>query len=106
METNSLYKLVWEYAKTHNYCSRNILSAKYIDKFLKIEGGRNERTPVQKQISRQISQLFVIMKHLGICNRYSLKTVAINREIFNNFTLQDVLKYSWHDVNKKVKLTV
>ena len=100
----NLSSYVWDYASKHGFVSRNTVSSKYIDKFLKIEGGRDGRKPVQKQISRQISQLFVIMKHLGICNRYSLKTVAINREIFNNFTLQHVLKYSWHDVNKKVKL--
>ena len=70
---------------------------------MKIEGGRDERKSVQKQISRQISQMFVIMKHLGICSRYSLKAVAIDREIFNTITLPEVLKYKLSDFHKDRK---
>ena len=99
----TLSEYCWEYTKSHNYCSRSIIAGNYIEKFLNIRR-RDERKPVQKKLSRQVSQLFTIMKHLGICNRFSINTIAINREIFNNFTLQDVLKYNWHDVHKKVKL--
>ena len=99
MDNPTLSEFVWEYAKSHNYVSRNILSGNYVDKFFKI-GRRDERKPVQKQLNRKISQMFVIMKNLGICNRFSSKTVAINRKIFEKFTLQEVLEYNWHNKEK------
>jgi hypothetical protein len=96
----TLSEFVWDYAKSHNYCSRIIISGKYIDKYFIGVERRDHRKPIQKQLSRKISYIFTVMKYLGICNQYSLKTVAINREKFNNSTLKDVLGYNWNSKSK------
>ena len=91
IETPTLKEFVWEYAKSHNYMSRVIISGKYIDTF-GIKRKRDEdRKAHQRAIGRKIGSIFTIMKNLGIVNKHSQRTVHVNREVFNTFTLQDIL---------------
>ena len=101
MEINkNLLEFVWQYASTHDFVSRAIVSGIYIDKF-GIEAKRIDRKPQQKAIGRKIAQMFTIMNHLGISSKFSQRTTEINREVFNIFTLEDVLKCKLSDFHKK-----
>ena len=96
----SLSEFVWEYAQSHNYMSRVIVSGKYVDTFGN-KRSRDERKKLQKKVQRKIGSMLTIMRNLGIVNKHSLSTVYVNREVFNTFTLQDVLKYNINDFCKK-----
>jgi len=82
---------------SHDYCSRAILAGNYISMFeIKYEG-REERRTLQKTLERRISSIFRITKQFGITERFSQKTVQINRAVLNNFTLEDILKFSFKE---------
>ena len=78
-----------------------IISGKYIDTFGIKRKRDEERKTHQKAIGRKIGSIFIIMKNLGIVNKHSQRTVHVNREVFNTFTLQDVLKCRNSDFSKK-----
>jgi len=97
----TLSEFIWDYMSSHNYCSRAVIAGKYIDTFgIKLKRGE-ERTTQQKTIMREVASLFTVMKNLGIASRYSVKTVRVNRTVFNAFSLQDVLKRNLNDFRKK-----
>ena len=95
MEINkNLSEFVWEYSSNHDFVSRAIVSGMFMDKFERWEG-RNERRTLQKTLERKISSMFRVMKQLGISEKYSQKTIKINREVFERFSLEDILKFSF-----------
>lgn len=102
MEINkNLSEFVWEYTKKHDFVSRAIVSGKYMDIFeVKRKRGRRQKTH-QKTLERKVSLMFRVMKHLGIVERFSQRTIKVNREVFNTFTLQEVLGYNKGDFRKK-----
>lgn len=103
MEINkNLSEFVWEYVKTHDFCSKTVISGYYVDNFGKGGGNREERRPHQKKIERRVASLFTVMKNLGILSKFSQKTVRVNRGIFDAFSLQDILTHTRNDcVSKK-----
>lgn len=90
----NLLEFVWEYASTHDFVSRAIVSGKYMAMF-EIKRRRDDRRTRQKELERRISSIFRITKHFGITERFSQSTVKINRAVFNNFTLNDILTFSF-----------
>lgn len=97
MEINKNFaEFVWDYSAKHDFVSRAIVSGMFMDKFEMWEG-RNERRTLQKSLERKILSLFRVMKALGIIERYSQRTIKVNRGVFNEFTLEDVLKYSFKE---------
>lgn len=90
----TLSEFAWEYASTHIYISKRIVSGMFMDKFERAPRSflRSER---QKSLERQIAKVFRVMKELGIIERYSDRTVKVNREVFERFSLEDILKFSF-----------
>lgn len=104
METNqTLSEYIWEYASKHDFVSRTIIAGKYISVFevRSQSEGRDERKKLQKSLERKIASMFTIMRNLKICSKHSQTAVHINREVFNAFTLDDVLKCKLSDFHKK-----
>ena len=105
-KTPSLAEFIWEYVKTHEYCSRAVIAGKYIDTFgIKLRRGE-ERRNQQKTLMRQVASMFTVMKNLGIASRYSVKTIRINRAVFNAFTLEDVLNHNRRDCISKKSISI
>ena len=76
----------------------------YIDRFgIKeiISEVRFDKKVQQKAILRKLDLLFTVLRHLGIVEKFSKKTVKINKDVFENFTLQEVLKYRLGDFYKQ-----
>ena len=101
MEIKSLSGFVWDYMASHDYCSRVIISGKFIDDFkIKREKGE-EKKMQQRAIGRKIASMFTIMRGLGIVSKHTQRTVHVNREVFEAFSLQDVLKCRLSDFYKQ-----
>ena len=79
----------------HNYVSRAIIAGNYISVFEIKYQGRDERKTLQKSLERRISSIFRITKQFGITERFSQKTVKVNRSVFDAFTLNDILGFSF-----------
>lgn len=93
----SLPEFVWDYIRTHEFCSKAVIAGKYVDIFgIQLNRGM-EKTKKHKALMRRVASMFTVMKVLGIASRFSNKTVRINRGVFNAFTLQDVLSYKKGD---------
>ena len=102
MEINeNLSEFVWDYTSKHDFVSRAIMSGIFIDTFEVKRARGEEKKAHQKALERKVSQIFRAMRELGIIENFSQRTVKVNREVFNTFTLQDVLKCNLNDFRKK-----
>jgi len=106
--TPSLSEFIWEYVKTHDFCSRAVITGKYIDTFgietkRVIGEGKSNR---EKTLLRAVASMFTVMKNLGIVSRFSVKTVRVNRVVFNAFSLQDVLNHKRGDCVSKRSISI
>ncbi|KKN58638.1 hypothetical protein LCGC14_0550050 [marine sediment metagenome] len=93
----NLNKFVYEYAKTHIFISKVMLSGLYATK----KDALNPQS-FQKGIRRKISNIFRVYSKLGIVLKYGQNTVKIiDREKLIAFKPEEIAKYSIHDFRKK-----
>jgi len=73
-----------------------MVSGLYISK-CNPEYKRADTQAYQKVIKRKISSILNIWNQLGICERYGVNTVKIDRDKLKQFTLDDILSYTIND---------
>ena len=88
-----LVKFVYNYAKSHIYISKRMVSGVYIT-LNNPKHNRIDTKGFQKKIIRQLVLIFKIFCRLGFCERYGQNTVKINRDKLKKFSLDDILDYT------------
>jgi len=88
---DSLVEFCYNYMKSHTYISRVFVAGMYVNRFY--PNKPNNYKEIQQVLKRKVSEIFRILKKLGIVEQFNVKVVRVNQEKLNSFSLDDIRSY-------------
>lgn len=97
---DKVIEFVYDYLKSHKYCSKKFLAGMCIDKFNPRKINQSDSKRTRHIYRRKISQFFIILKELGLASQFNNNTIRVHEEL-SDYSLDDVYEI-YNEKYKKV----